>query len=283
MRKLALLKDIDVRPGTLPKWTPPSVKHIQRWVDALPEGGDTFLSLSGPDPLLRSELFRICYEMPGLQVVGNSRNTQDWFQKGILDDIAQRVRAITGRPWGLVWDLLDTPDFIVEEPLRGLIDQGFTFTGLFKALWEARFLLQEGKKPEGMALMGAVFRWLCGQELTVEQQIQLEAVHIDRELVTMPERLDMLLFLLALAYQNGLVDRTVFVLDGLERVVRTGPDKRKDLLRQLNEATTVFSRWAKLGSATGLVFGFDATGNTLESLTQYNERLGGIITSSYLL
>lgn len=269
-----------LRSGTLPKWSPPTVRRIHTWVDALSDGGDPILTVVGPDPLLRNEVFKVCYQVPDLQVVGSARNTQDWLQKGVLDDITGRVRAITGRPWGLIWDLIDVEDFIVEEPLRGLIDQGFSFTGLFKALWETRFLVQEGRKPESLVLLGAVLRWLASQDLSPEQQAQLEKVHIDRELVSVQERLDMLLFLLALAYQNGLADRAIFVFDGLERVVRSSPIKRKELIHQLTEATTALTRWSRLGSATGVVFGLDESGGAIDALSQYSDRLGKLVAGS---
>lgn len=265
------LKRRHVRPGTLPKWAPPPVKQVHTWVNRLSEGGSALLTVTGPNPTFRAEVFQVCYAVPGLRVLGGSRNHQDWVHKGVLHDITQRVRGLTGRPWGVVWELLEVRDFIVEEPLRGLIDQGFGFTGFFKALWEGRFLLQEGRKQESLALLAAVLRWLCALDLSDEHQAALTKVHITRELASLQERLDMLLFLLALIYQNGLADRTVLVLDGLDQAARTGPDKRKELFRQLTETTNTFERWSRLGSATGLVFGVSTEG--LEAISHYNERL----------
>lgn len=266
------------RSGTLPKWAPPSVTGIQRWVQRLPENGDTLLTVLGPSPMLRAEAFRVCYAVPGLEVVGNGRSTQDWFGKGLANDVSQRVRALTGRPWGLVWDLIEVEDFVVEEPLRSLIDQGLCLTGLFKALWECRLLRQEGQEERCLELMGAVLRWLCAVDLSPDQQRLLEQVRIERVLGTLQERLDVMLFLLALANQNGLADRTVFVFDGVERAVRAGVDKRRDLLRQLYETATTFGRWGRLGSGAGMVLGMDPT--ALETLGQYHDRLGALMAKA---
>jgi len=269
-----------VRPGTLPKWSPPSVRHIQTWVQGLSEGGSPVLAVTGPHPLFRKEVFETFYQSTDLLVEGASSNTQDWLNLGLLPDLTQRVRAMTGRPWGILWDLLTTEDFIVEEPLKSLIDQGNTLTGFFKGLWEARFLIQEGRKTDSLTLVGALLRWQMGQALTTAHHTWLEKVHIDRELMSPQERLDMLFFMLALVYQNGLVDRSVFVFDGLERVIRAPAEKRKDLLRQVMDCLTILTRWSRLGSATGIVLGFDANGDTLNSLRHYNDRLGKLVASS---
>lgn len=266
------------RSGTLPKWAPPSVSAIQQWVQRLPENGNALLTIIGPSPMLRAEAFRVCYGVPGLGVIGNGRSTQDWFAKGLANDVAQRVRSLTGRPWGLIWDLLEVDDFVVEEPLRGLIDQGLGLSGLFKTLQECRQLHQEGERDRCIDLMGALLRWLCVADLSDSQQEMLEQSGIERNLETLPERLDMLLFLLALANQNGLADRTVFVFDGVERAVRAGADKRKDLLRQLYDTALTFTRWGRLGSGAGMVIGMDP--DALETLGQYHEKLGGLLARS---
>jgi hypothetical protein len=262
------------RSGILPRISP-----AHSWIMGLSEGNSSVLSIAGP-PLFRKEAFKTFYELPDLAVAGATTNTEDWLQHGLAVDLAQRVRGMTGRPWGILWDLLTVEDFLIEEPLKSLIDAGISLTGFYKGLWEARFLLQEDRKSDSLALVGALLRWLNGQTLSAEHHIWLEKVHIDRELSSSQERLDILLFLLALVYQNGLVDRTVFVVDGLERAVRASADRRKEMLRQIAEFTTVLVRWGRLGSATGVVFGLDPTGGTLASLKHYNERLGTLIGRS---
>lgn len=266
------------RSGTLPKWTPPSVSDIQCWVQRLPENGAAHLTITGPSPMLRAEAYRVCYAVPGLHVIGNGRSTQDWFTKGLANDVAQRVRSLTGRPWGLIWDLIGVEDFVMEEPLQSLIAQGWGLTGLYRALSESRQLHREGDRERCLDLMGALLRWLCALDLSPEQQHLLEQVGVDRVLETLSERLDMMLFLLALANQNGLADRTVFVFDGVERAVRGNPDTRKNLLRQLNETVQTFGRWGRLGSGAGMVLGMDPS--ALEVLGQYHEKLGSLLAKS---
>lgn len=266
------------RPSILPKWYPVPVQQIQRWLVQLREGGSTLLTVVGPDVEFRSSAYKICYDVVGVQALGSSRTTDDWLTKGVANDLTERVRAMTGRPWGLIWDLFSVQDFVVDEPLRGLIDQGARFTGLFRALWEVRFLLQERRQQEGHALLGAVLRWLYAQALSLEQQKLLAGVRIEHALTSLPERLDMLLFLLALTRQNGLADCTVFVIEGLDSVVRPNMLARRDLLRQLNETAAVFARWAQLGSATGLVLGMHDS--TLQDIYRYSPSFGKKIAAS---
>lgn len=277
MRKPTTAHAEDRRPqsGTMPAvtWSPPPAETVQDWVLRLSERGDALLTMSGPTPALRGEAFRMCFEIPGIAVLGRTKYTQEWVTKGVLADLTQRVRGLTPTPWGLIWDLLAVDDFVVEDPLKSLIDQGFRFTGCFKAIWEARCLHQEERPEETMALLKALIRWMTAAELTPEQKTLLTGVGVKHALGE-PECLDMLLFLLALAYQNGLTDRTVFVFDGVEMV------RKKEDLRKLADAVTIFERWTRLGSATGIVLGLNTAGKTVEAITSMNPRLGKKIAAS---
>lgn len=254
-------------------WTPPSAATVQNWVLRLSERGDALLTMSGPETSMRAEAFRLCFNVPGLTVLGNTKSTQDWILKGFLPDLTQRVRGLTPTPWGLLWDLMAVEDFVVEDPLKGLIDQGFRFTGCFKALWEARFLHREGRPKETMRLLGALIRWMTAAELTMEHKALLTNVGVKHALGEF-ECMDMLLFMLALAYQNGLTDRTVFVFDGVEQA------KKKENLRKLADAVTIFERWTRLGSATGIVLGLNTANKAVETITAMNPRLGKKIAAS---
>lgn len=261
--------------GTMPAvtWTPPPAATVQDWVLRLSERGDALLTMSGPNPTMRAEAFRLCYTVPGLTVLGNTKYPQDWVTKGILTDLTQRVRGLTPTPWGLVWDLLSVEDFVVEDPLKGLIDQGFRFTGCFKALWEARFLHREKRPKETMQLLGALIRWMTAAELTPEHKTLLTNVGV-KHMLNETECMDMLLFVLALAYQNGLTDRSVFVFDGIEQA------KKKDVLRKLADTVTVFERWTRLGSAAGIVLGLNPENKAIDAITAMNPRLGKKIVAS---
>lgn len=263
-----------VRPGTLPRWTPPPVSILQSWVEDLNGSQNPLLVIASPHEDFRRETFKAFYQVKDLVILGASKNNQDWLAKGIVDDLTQRVRGFTGRPWGLVWDLLDVQDVIVEEPLTSLLKQGLRFTSFFRALREGKAMLQKGRRDDALALLGSVFRWLSAQELGPEHRSWLERMQIRHELQTLHERLDMLLFLLALAYQNDLADRTVFVLDGLDKTLRLSVDKRKHFHNQMLDTIQTFDRWARLGSSAGVVIGLDASDDTLDILSQYNDRLG---------
>ncbi len=254
-------------------WTPPSSATVHDWVLRLSERGDALLAMSGPEASMRAEAFRLCFDIPGLTVLGSTKSTQDWIFKGFLPDLTRRVRGLTPTPWGILWDLLAVEDFVVEDPLKGLIDQGFRFTGCFKAIWEARFLHQEGRSRETMQLLGALIRWMTATELTLDHKALLTNVGV-RHSLSESECTDMLLFVLALAYQNGLTDRTVFVFDGVEQV------KKKESLRKLADAVTIFERWTRLGSATGIVLGLNPANKAVETITAMNPRLGKKIAVS---
>jgi hypothetical protein len=260
--------------GTMPAvtWTPPPAATVQDWVLRLSERGDALLTMSGPNPTMRAEAFRLCYTVPGLTVLGNGLrgHEQDWVTKGIRTDLTQRVRGLTPTPWGLIWDLLSVEDFVVEDPLKGLIDQGFRFTGCFKALWEARFLHREKRPKETMQLLGALIRWMTAAELTPEHKALLTGVGVKHAL-SETECMDMLLFVLALAYQNGLTDRSVFVFDGIEQA-------KKNVLRKIADGVAVFERWTRLGSAAGIVLGLNP--ENIDAITAMNPRLGKKIVAS---
>lgn len=268
-----------VRPHRLAAdWEPPAVTRIHEWVVRLADGPPALLTVSAPLAMYRHEVFDWCFSTH-LNVLGIRTDANVWLSNGPLKTFTSQVRGLGDEPWDLLWLLLDVDDFVVEEPLRNLVDQGFRFTGFFKALWEARFLLSESD-PAADDLVEALTTWMTAGALSSEQCRLLEKSHITRELESPQERLDMLLFLLALAHQNGIVDRTVFIFDGIDEAVRLPPQKRRPALRELLELVTAFERWAKLGSAAGLVFGLDKRQGALGLLKKHNPKLSDLVQAS---
>lgn len=255
-----------VRPHRLSmNWTPPQATAIQGWATALAEGSDCLLAVKGEVPAYRSAVFQWCG--------ANADKPDAWLHQGVFDYFARQVATLDSPSgsWAVLWSLLEVEEFVVQDPLLDLVDQGFRFTELFKALWEARFLLSEGRDPR--QLVYGITRWLLGEPLDAPAKAVLAKANITRELDSTRERLDMMLFLLALARQNGAFDQGAIALDGLEKALRKAPAARRKHLRDVLELVTATERWCRLGSGLGLVVGFDPRHGTLDSLKRYSSKL----------
>jgi hypothetical protein len=187
-----------------------------------------------------------------------------WLGVGVFEDFAFHVSRIGG-DWNLLWSLCDVEDFVVDEPLRSMIDRGTQYTELFQAIWEIRFLLDEGLdvRPH----VEAFTHWLTEGE---DSEL-LRGVGICSRLLSVHQRIDLLLFLLALAQQNSLIDAPIFVFDGLERATAQEAPV-KDLLQGLVEIVEAVESWASLGSPAGILVGV-SPGGVLKSLRKYNPKL----------
>lgn len=206
------------------------------------------------------------------------KGVADW----VGDPWAYLVNRLAGfklGTWNLLWELLDVPEFVVEEPLRGLVDQGFLFTEFYQALWEARFLLQESA-PRVENLVEALIRWMTWTELSSEDRKLLGTLRLSRPLQSDEERLDTLFFLLALARQNGTVGPAVIVFDDIDLALRQGVETRRQLLTKLLKLISAVERWDRLGMALGLVLGVSP--GVLTSLKRYNPKLGKKISGGLI-
>lgn len=247
-------------------WKPPPRDTIQNWVDGLTSGGSPILAVGGPNAAYRAEVFRWCLDSS----TGSERDANVWIMQGPLKTFSTQVQGLGRDSWDLVWKLLDVSDFVVEEPLRKLVDQGFRITGFYRGLWEARFLLSE-KDLNAEVAVRALTQWMQGLKVGAEERAYLEKAGITRHLESPQERLDLHLFLLALAYQNGLIERSVFIFDGFDEVLRSPLPKQRPALREMLELATAFERWGRLGSAAGLVFGLNP--EHLGALKKTNSKL----------
>jgi hypothetical protein len=224
---------------------------------------------------------------PGTLIDANPTATKGWFRAGVLDNLFTRASRLsmpamekglvapwyprgTGL-WDLLWGLVAIEDWLVEEPLRSMIDQSFYLVhDVHKALWEVRFIAREQPTLDAAdVFMGAVIRWLSGETLGEGDRKALAALGIDR-LVAENERLGVLLFLFTLAYQNGLLERMVFVFDNLESALH--PSERSTL-RQLHVLLETGRRWARLGSPVGFLIGFTGSRSDLSLLGKLNSKL----------
>jgi hypothetical protein len=175
--------------------------------------------------------------------------------------------------WEFLWALAASPTFLVEEPLRTMVDQPYyLFHEMYRVLWELRFRLRENKEFEpSLQFFQAMVRWMTGSHLSASDQAMLEAAGVTRRVNTDQERLDVLFFLITLAEHNALLNRYVLCFDGLERALR--PEKR-GLLREMATFITTLDRWIRMAQTpVGVLIGMDTSPRQLASLRRMNAKL----------
>lgn len=248
-------------------------ERLMTWVeDLVEEDSPSLLALPYSGSAARDKALQQVFQIEGAHIAGSSVKPRDWLDDGVYPAFEARVsRLLGGSPWSWVIDMLRGPVFVAEEPLRSMIDDNVSLaTGLFNALWDLRFRMQERTwERHPRALAAAIFRWLTGNAIEKDLTL-LASFRIDRELASEQERVEMMLFLMALARQNGLFDRVVLTFDGLDQAVRFSQQKRRTLLKPLTDLTLQVERWGKLRSGVGLVLCYSTSyEGDLASLKQF--------------
>ncbi len=176
--------------------------------------------------------------------------------------------------WEFLWALTACPTFLIEEPLRSMVDQAhYLFHEVYVALWELRFRLRENPKDfePTLQFFNAIVRWLTASHLDTCDQAMLEAAGVTRRVSNDQERLDVLFFLVTLAEHNALLNRYVVCFDGLERALR--PDKRP-LLREMVTFLATLDRWIRVAQApVGVLIGMDTSSRQMAALRRLNPKL----------
>ncbi len=269
------------RPGSLrPSWDPPAIDRLQEWASRVGQDPSPVLLVEGPTPTHRATLYRL------------TKTVQDdlsdsWLTEGLVQNLTHRlskVRAIGSiipHEWDLLWNLLTLETLEVEDPLRLLVDQGHLITEAFRAIWEARFRLDEGREVKDV--VSALSKWMTCGELDVGQRKLLTELGITREPSSTFERLDLLFFILALAKQNELVTSTVFVFDGLDRVTRLGIGRRRAFYKELFDFSVAAERWARLGAPIGFMLGYSKDHDPLNVIESAHPKLGRKLRSYALV
>lgn len=218
-----------------------------------------------------------------------------WLSLGVVHDLTRRVERLAlpkevrdrfqGYPafpqgsWEVLWALVWNDDFIVEEPLRGVVDQSFYLMhDVYRAIWEARFFAREnGTLKPLSAFMQTLTRWMTGETLSKADLELLGRLNITRHIATELERLDVLCFVLTLAAQNDVLCRTVFVFDQLENALTP---EHKVALRQLHTLFLVVSRWVHLGLCpAGVLLGFRGLPSDFTKLKKLHPKLAGEVAA----
>jgi hypothetical protein len=181
--------------------------------------------------------------------------------------------------WDLLWSLVAVEEFVLDEPLREVVDKPFYLVhDVHRMLWEIRFLAREQPDlRQAKNYMKYFLRWLLNEPLGEEGQAILSSVGIKRLVARDVEKMDVACFLLALVGQNGLLERTIVYFDDLELALQ--PNKRP-VLRHLVDLLACHRRWSRLGSnPLSILFGFSGSVSDMQLLTKLNPVLAAEVKS----
>ncbi len=243
---------------------------MDSWLAALDDNrASSLFILEGPTSShRRRRIYDLCPK--------NSLFLEDWLAKGIQHDLSlQLSNLFRQESVGLLGNFLLSEDIIVEYPLLSLVDQGFQYTSLFKALWEIKFLFRE-ESERAFFLLTGLERWLSGNSLRPHDQLALQKVGILKPLQSYKERLDMFFFLLTLARQQGFRTNLTVVVDGLECLAHVEPSIRQLRLQELYELYRLAEQWLQYKSGVGIVFGL-AKSQAFSEAIQDHSRLAQLI------
>lgn len=294
----------EIRPKVLrrhmiedPGWSMPAVEPVIKWTLRFHDEAKRPAMLVVPGPTAHDRLgwYRkyLSDEWSSFRpdtvedIIGDG--ARDWVDQTVLANVTGRL-AMAKIPteakqdlqnwfpppvmaWEFVWALASVPTFLVEEPLRGLVDQShYLFHEIFRVIWELRFRVRENKDFEpAHQFFDATMRWLTASHLSSADQAMLEAAGVTRRIKSEQERFDVLCFLITLAEHNALLNRYVLCFDGLERAIR--PEKRP-VLRELQMFLTTLDRWIRLAQAPiGVLIGMDTSPRQMSSLRRMNAKL----------
>jgi hypothetical protein len=223
-------------------------------------------------------------------IVGNQ--ARDWMEHGVLSNFTDRVGTMklpkTVRQellgdhfptvdWEILWALGHTESLTANGSIREMVDQShYLFHEVYMVLWSLRFRIKEHHTLEpAIPFFNAIVRWMTGTPLSMTEANELETAGVTRHINTDSERLDVLLFLITLAEQNGLLNRYVVCFDGLERVLTSD---NRSLLREMQTFLTMVDRWVHLAQTPiGVLLGMDTSPRHMSTIRRLNKKLAETI------
>jgi hypothetical protein len=182
----------------------------------------------------------------------NANNATRWIDDGLIRNLAERLAAthVYGsnipHKWDLLWSLIRDHSLKLDTPLREVVDKGGLLTTVFRAIWQIRFMLHEGS--DIFEYVDALAHWLSGAELSEEDTHILEELNLHSKLESFEDRLQVLLFVATWAAQIQLLDRIVFLLEGLDRGLSLPPRKRGVFVKELQSFLMTLKTWESLES-----------------------------------
>jgi hypothetical protein len=228
-----VVSSVQIRPAA-----PPAVAQ---WLGSLGQGIVPVLTVEAPQDY-RQIVYGWC----------SAIDIAKWRKHGIRSQVVLNLLQV-GQP--IFKDLLRVESFLVDEPLRSMVDQRFyLISDLFRVILVARFQVAEGANPD--TCFDAITRWILDEKLTSAQEMLFAEAKVTRR-VQPTEQLDLCFLLVTLAAHSGLINRLTIALDQVDRASSAGLTAKKALLKELDELAFGATRWEKLGSPLGIIFGVD--------------------------
>lgn len=274
---LTAVKPSSFGSGTMPRV---AVDGVLRWATDFQDPGRLSMLVVPGDLSARQVAFDKYEAWAQLQkTIAHDVSPPTWVQQGVLANLVERVRSIevrrAGMPiwfprgnWEIVWGVAARAEFVIDEPLRTIVDQRFYLAhDLYRLLWEIRFLSQESVNlAKAQELVGSVTRWAFGGATDVDQD-RLVELGVHSQVTQTTQSYHLLCMLLTLASQNGLFSQCVLGFDGLEEALN-----RPWALREINRFLVTVDRWVQFGGCPiGVLLGFNVTPDNMEYLRDQNE------------
>jgi hypothetical protein len=196
------------------RWNPQPLQPYLDWFMELGEPGQLrVMPVLGPSKAHRGQVYRALAKdvMDVGDILYEVKPAHPF-----LDSLVVSTDAAFGA-YGLAWELVTTRSLSIAHPLWDLVDQDLLASDTFRLLWEMRFLLRE--QPGGEAArdwLGTFKRWMLADGLTMGDVARLEQTSVLSRPSMFEERMAIFNLLLGLAFQNGVYDRAVILLDGVD-------------------------------------------------------------------
>lgn len=167
-----------------------------------------------------------------------------WLEDGLVTQVIGHFRdvktTVPRKPyWDLVWQLFSLKTLESQGSVKLFLDQGSNYHETFFAVWGGRYNYEEG------LFIHSLTKWMIGEKLAPEELDLVRSLGLN-EVQNAFDRINLLFFLIALAYQNQLLKPYVLVLDGLEAL--EGHSNQTQLLTELFDVCLAAERWSRIGS-----------------------------------
>lgn len=249
----------------------PDLPKLEGWVSSIGQQDIRPAVILGPSQLQRAATYKHLSRVAWQQGVGCSVIDQrSWLQREPSDCLVDRVAdwpltdnvphiARTVQSWGWLWALIYAEELLFEGFLHDLAvwPSPSPIHEVTRLLMRTRFEAQEGRADNNLltSCVNYLSQWMLWPPPLLPHEIGLRVfvAHVRRVPDRPEQRLDVLLYLLSLAYANGFIEPQIFVFDGLGSA---SPDHRPILrdLRGLIHRLTTWSRNTEtpVGLALGL-------------------------------
>lgn len=270
----------------------PNLQYPREWLASLGTRRNSLLVVPGETPHIRGSIYAAIDQETEFE----RHAPREWLTKPIIEDWLDRLSRLRvgeeyaeripvglhSTSWEWLWALAYSEDFVLEEPLLSMAEEPrFLASTVTRILMYLRFFAMEDDPVQFSESLLAFLRWASRIELTEEDKVRLQMGaprHRIRTLASPAEQIDIFMFLLSVAAQNGLFDRIVFVYDDLgEACLNSALYRAK--LRELRQLTEAAARWsAYVNTPIGFILGFDP--KKMRSLKRMHPQLAEEVSAS---